>query len=179
MSRPPRLDFATDRPALRRQRHWLTATLVLALCVQLGWLLQEFVQLRRDQAQQQEQLQHLQHKASPVRAGLSPHWSAQETQLAASLHTMLGALATPWDTLLTAVERARVHQQPVIHSLQSKADDGTLVIQLQARDFARVADFMEQLARQPGIAEVQLASEAQDTEGALTAVVRARWEARP
>lgn len=177
MNRAPNLDFARDRRRSASWRQALYAGLAFAFSVQLGVGVWQFQALHSEQAVLKDQMRQL---GSRSKVSTAAQWSADDAKLGLSLQAMLSALAIPWDTLLGAIEAARL-QPVVIFSVLPKAEDGTVVISLGAPDFASVANFMERLAKQDALSDISLVSEAEpeNAKGTLRAVVSARWQPKP
>ncbi len=173
MTKPPDIDFARDRSLRRRWRTIVLGLLIVVFSLQLGLLAWRFQAGKGVFAQLDSQRQKLLHKTERLdNVGLS----AEQSKAAASVQTMLKSLGTPWELLLTDIERART-KRVTIEAIQPSNEDGSVRISISCADYSGVAEFIDRLSKQELLYDVMLVSEAKadNAVGGLRAVISANW----
>ena len=176
MTRRPALDFARPQPDFTRARTYRLAGCCLAVGLALGfvaWSYQNLQAQRRDLLAAQTRLQ------APPKAPVERRWSAAEDS---AVRGMLAQLATPWETLFAALEKAR-GDNVTVSGLRCDGEERQLLVNARASDFAAAAQFVDRLAALPVLTQVTLLqsdSPAQSQGVGVTFSVSARWkEATP
>jgi hypothetical protein len=170
MMKAVELDFYRARPA-SPWAGWLLLAIALAFIadVSLSWM-----ELRRDIAQQEARLAHLEGPAAAARS--TTRLVATPEELAAARETV-ARLTLPWDNLFGALESAASAGVALL-ALEPDREGGTVVIRGEARDYASILGYVEELRRSNTLSQVHLLKhESRDEKGGgLAFSVSARWK---
>jgi Tfp pilus assembly protein PilN len=169
------LDFYRARPA-SPWAGWLLLAIALAFIADVGL---SWIELRRDISTNEARLAQLEGPAAAARA--VERRAAAPEELTAARETVT-RLTLPWDELFSALEAASTAGIALL-SLEPDREGGTVIIRGEARDYASVLSYVEDLRRTKALRDVHLVKhEARDgkgnaAEGApLAFSISARWK---
>lgn len=158
----------------RRRRGWALVTLCVLLL--LSAVVLRYRSLDHQIATQASLLKTHSLDRRPALTALTP----QQVQASQTLQRMLGQLAIPWETLFSSIE-ASASDLIQLEALQPQPDKSQVVVKVAAKDFSAVMAFVNELRRQPDIAQANLVSETQSDTGAFNwhAMIEIDWKLSP
>lgn len=176
------LDLLPARRSSKPHGPLLLAAGVLLCAAMLAWVQRDAWQLSQAQALVDQQLHQARRAArAPAPASGAGARPATDDKLARAARLLAKELATPWGSLMGALEKGQTADVALL-LIEPSANDRSVKLSLEARNARAMLSYLEQLEADPRLGGVMLLSHQAGTEDARTAVrfqLRAFWGAQP
>lgn len=176
------LDLLSGRSSSKRHGLLLLAAGVLLCAAMLAWVQRDAWKLSQAQALVDHQLHQARRAArAPSVTSAEGAKPVTDDKLSRAARQLAKELATPWESLMGALERGQTADVALL-LIEPSANDRSVKLSLEARNARAMLSYLEQLEADPRLGGVMLLSHQAGTEGARTAVrfqLRAFWGAQP
>lgn len=176
-NRLPNLDFSRSRADTKWRRSLVLSILCVFLGIELGLMIWKVEEIESEQSRLFSEQTRLAKRLQKSPDGVI---SKELGQRLAATRSMMNSLSIPWESLLSALEKA-VGENIVVETIRPEVSGKRVEISVVAPGFSDIRSFMTRLAENKTLQQVVLLSEtpSADKKGSIRFVLTTIWREEP